>query len=536
MKHLALFAIVLTCAPLALRPSDGGDAVQEALSQLQAGDPAAAIATLEPLRQDPEAPLPALALLGALYVETGRPDEALVVLEPLADREEADPGVLYNAGRAALALGQMSKGDDYLQRSVSLSPVSPASRELGFLRTRQGRAEEALTLLVPWALANPSDLETRITAALVALGLGRLDEAEALLAEAPLDNPRVRLLKGKIQIDRGDPAAALEILEALEEERPEELDLDARRFLSEAYLGVGEASKAIALLEGHLGDDYHLAVLLGQARYRDGDPAGAVATLQPFVDPLLERTETRAPPTLAAVMLKEYGRALITLGRQEEAIPVLHRATETQPRHQEAWQLLGQALAATGRLEEAQEALARFREQAEEQEAEKKRQVVAETKLQETKPARMAEAFRLLESGDMEGGLKALEGIAVTPDDLRPGLLRTMALTRLNRLDEALAGAREVVELAPDKADALYARAVVYGAKQDYEAAERDFRAAIELAPNHTAAMDDLAVLLYQQGKKEEARQLLRQVLEINPDDLKAKENLELLGADLDQQ
>ena len=105
-------------------------------------------------------------------------------------------------------------------------------------------------------------------------------------------------------------------------------------------------------------------------------------------------------------------------------------------------------------------------------------------------------------------------------------MLLARRLSFLGRADEALARVEELVERAPDNADALYQRGAVRMGRRDLEAAERDFRQALELASGHVAAMSDLAVLLGVQGRGREARALLRRVVERQPDNVQAARNL----------
>ena len=68
--------------------------------------------------------LPLLSLVGALYLEVGRPKDALAVLKPLADPEDSQPAVLYNAGRAAVMAGRTwTRGGSTSPARCSSSPI-----------------------------------------------------------------------------------------------------------------------------------------------------------------------------------------------------------------------------------------------------------------------------------------------------------------------------------------------------------------------------------------------------------------------------
>src|SRR5258706_14970927 len=135
-RHAAIAAftlVSLVCAAAVRADSAALDkAFQGALAKTKTSDYAGALALLAPFRNDPGASARVLSLLGVLYLETGKPADALAVLKPLADPVTAEPAVLYNAGRAAIALGQPKVAETYFARSMKAAPQgSPGMRELG---------------------------------------------------------------------------------------------------------------------------------------------------------------------------------------------------------------------------------------------------------------------------------------------------------------------------------------------------------------------------------------------------------------------
>ena len=499
----------------------------EALELIDQNDLTAAIAKLEGLHASGDAPPAALGALGALYLETDRPRMALEVLTPLANVADADPAVLYNAGRAAAALGDIDLADRYLLRSLQREPNSPARRELGLLMGRRGRYEEAYIYLRPWALQNLDDTEARLAAAVVAVRFERVPDAERLLSDLPQDQPGVRLLWGQVLLLKGDPWGALSYLKPLLADPPAAIESDLRRSLAKAYVAVGEASSAIELLEGRVGDNPSIALQLSQAFYQSGNLDGALNTLKPFAEPLLDGDAETAPSLLVEVAF-EYGRLLLTAGRQEEAIPFLRLATRLAPEKKQAWQALGQALAALGRREEAQTALARFQEINERQQPESVNQ--RERDLQDPTGAAVRQAMERFRLGEIEEALQILRRESeFAPEDPRPPMLASRVLLLTEQPEQALGAADQAISLGPQNPDTHYQRGVVLMALRRMEAAEAEFRKALELAPHHTPAMSDLAVLLTSANRTDEARSLLERVLELRPDDTVARQNLEQL-------
>lgn len=343
-------------------PESGEPSLAETLRRVEAGDLPGAIALLEPLRGKADAPRPALAMLGTLYLEAGRAEESLAVLRPLAEAPDADPAVLYNAARAALAAGQVEAAFDWLERSARLSPSSPAARALGMLLMSQGRVVEAYGRLRLWANANPLDGDARLAAASLALQLERTAEAERLLAGLSDGDPAIRLLRGKALVQRGQGAEAVALLEPLAEDHPPGLDLEVRGTLAEAQLLAGRPGEALRLLEGKAGSHPRLVLLLGRAQRRAGDAAAALATLKPLADSIPAEPSTLGDPRPALGIALEVGDLLAQAGRPAEAVPYFETATRLHGLSREAWDGLARALEGAGRAEEAGRARAKVKE------------------------------------------------------------------------------------------------------------------------------------------------------------------------------
>ncbi len=511
--------------------------LDEALARADKGDNAGAIQILERLRKDPAVTPPALSLLGALYLKTNRPKEALAVLKPLADAEQTDPAVLFNAGRAALALGQNADGTHYLERSIQLAPSSPAARALGLLLAREGQPGPAYEVLVPWVADNPNDFEPRLTAALLALNLRRLPEAAKLLKGMPADNPRVRLLNGELAIRQGNPKAGIATLRPLLDSPPPGFDthsgmqMDARRLLAEAYLRGKQPGEAVKLLAGR-GNDPATALLLGQAQYQAGDVKAGLATLTPFAGKLLKATRPR-DPGLVTEMALTYGRMLAAAGRRQEAADAVVVATRVDPDNPEAWQAYGQALTALGKKEEAGKALARAKSIAAADAVSRSAAAVSPGAAAATAPGSPDPVLSLIEKGEFVKALSTVrEQVKANPKALGPRALEVRILLLLKRPEEALKAAQAMVDLEPGSPDSVYARAACQMALEKLPEAEADLRQALKVQPRYVPAMNDLAVLLMLRGEKAEAKSLLERVLQANPDDKLAAENLRKLNAE----
>ena len=499
--------------------------VQEAIALAQAGKAADALAKLQALPNEAATPQ-VQSLIGALYLQVDKPQEALAVLKPMADAEDAEAAVLYNAGRAALLLGQVDEARTYLTRSVFRQPASPAARDLGFITARDGRVVEAYSMLRPWALRNPKDVDARVLAASLALQLERPDDAAQLLAGLPEGEPALQLLRGKILVQKKDGPGAVALLRPLFVKHPEGMDLEVRRTLAEAELLAGHPTETVQLIDGRTAGHPALVLLLAKGQRQAGNAAAAAATLKPLAEKLPEDASNLGDPRPAAGIAMEYGGLLVEGGRAQEAVPFLEKATRYYPQNPEAWKGLARALEASGRKEDAGKALAQAEEAA--KPPVKPAAAAAEAPLSEG----LRNAMSLMAQGQLEQALTAARQEAGVSPDPRARLLEVRLLLQLKRPEEALKAAEAALQGDANNPDYIYLRGVSEMALQRWASAEQDLRQTLQLAPRHTAAMNDLAVLLMNLNKKDEARSLLEQVLKINPQDKTAAANLERLKAE----
>jgi predicted Zn-dependent protease len=507
--------------------------VQEAIDLAETGKAAAALAKLQALPKELVTP-PVQSLIGALYLQVDKPQEALAALKPLADAEEAEPAVLYNAGRAALLVNQIDAGRAYLTRSVLKQPASPAARDLGFLTVREGRVVEAYSMLRPWALRNPKDTDARLMAASLALQLERPDDAAELVAGLPENEPALRLLRGRILVQKKDGPGAAALLRPLLADHPEGMDLEIRRALAEAELLAGRPGDAIQLLDGRTGHP-SLVLLLARAQRQAGNAAAAMAVLKPIADQLPENADSLGDPRPAAGIAMEYGGMLVDARRAQEAVPFLEKATLYHPQNPETWKGLARALEATGRQKDASWALAQA-ERAAKPPVRPADPAAPAPAAAAPAEAAMSEglqnAVALMGQGLLEQALTAVRQEIGISKDPRARMLEVRLLLQLRRSEEALKAAESALQADANNPDYLYLRGAAEMSLQRWASAEQDLRKTLQLAPRHTAAMSDLAVLLMNLDKKDEARSLLEQVLKINPQDRTAAANLQRLRSE----
>ncbi len=533
-------------APKAAPPTELEKKIQEVSRLVQARKVAEAMPKLQALEKDPATTPPVRALVGVLYLELGKAQEARLVLKPLADVEDAQPAVLYQAGRAALALAKPDEAKIYFTRSLVKEPASPAARELGMLLAREGRVVEAYSMLRPWALHNPTDPDARLMAANLALTLERPDEAAEMLVGQPENDPAIQLLQGRVRVQKKDGAGAVALLQPLMAKHPKGMDLELRRDLAEAQSLAGKPAEAVALLQGRVEGHPTLVLVLARAQKQVGNPAAALATLQPLAAKIPSDPERLGDPRPVSAIALEYGTLLLDSGRAAEALPYLDKAARYYPRNPDAWKVLARGLDATGKKEAARNARARA------EEASKPATRIAaaggpgapggapgakpsaappQPEQRPLSPA-LQNALALMSQGQLEGALAAVRQEIGISHDPQAYLLEVRILLSQKKSQDALKAAEAALKTNPNNPDYIYLRGAVEMSLQRYSAAETDLRKALELSPRHTGAMSDLAVLLMNVNKKDEARRLLEQVLQINPQDKNAAANLERLKSE----
>ena len=536
-----LLSLLLAVPVLAQAPPAGQQAppldktVQEAIDLADAGDAAGALKKLQAAPKEAITP-PIQSLVGALHLQLNQPREALAALRPLADAEDAQPAVLYNAGRAALLAGEVDAGREYLTRSVRLQPASPAARDLGMLTAREGRVIEAYSMLRPWALRHPTDTDVRLMAANLALQLERADDAAELLKGMPENDPALRLLRAKTLIQKKDGAGAVAQVRPLLASHPPGMETEVRRTLAEAELLAGNAAEAVKLLEGKTGNHPAVTLLLARAQRKAGNRDAALATLKPVADKLPVDATGLGDPRPATGIALEYASLLTEAGQTAAAVPFLEKATRYHPRNPEAWKSLARALEATGQKEDAAKALASAEIAA--RPAPAQRPAAPAVAAAPAAPAAppppplsegLQNAIRLMSQNQYSQALVAARQEYGISKDPRARILEIRLLLALKQPEDALQVAEAALKDSPEDPDFLYLRGATAMGLQRLSAAEQDFRKVLQLQPRHVGAMNDLAVLLLNLGKKDEARLLLEQVLEVNPQDTMAAANLERL-------
>jgi len=500
------------------------------------------------------------------YISEGDLRAASVELKNALQRDPNDPEARFLLGKVYLRLGDGRAAEKELLRARELGHESQdLELMLAYARLNQGRLDE-----VARSISEGIPIETEIQRDLyiargeALLGLGQLDEAQAIFDRVLRDGPHTRALVGKARIATilGDQNAAREMLDkaaAIAPDDPLVTAVDAQWLLRAGRYeeAMARFERAIELdptrLENYLGKvQTHLA--LGELdaadqilrRLQKEQPDNLIVTLQDSIvqfrrgnyqtaKTLAERVlsvDANQPQALliagqSAYQLKEYeqsrrrllaylaqdpgnnqarmtlGAAMVQLGYSKEAYETLSLPEGELPDSAAYLNILSSTAFDAG----DQEAGARYLEQ-----------LAAKTPNDAEVQEKLGVARMSL--GDMTGGIAALErAIELEPGRFNGYVRLYAAHLRNNAPEQALEVARQLKIHVPDKeAAADNFMGLAHLAIGDAGLAREAFQRALAGEPDNVEVAGNLANILRIEGKLDEARTVFDQALAAKPD------------------
>lgn len=440
---------------------------------------------LDPLLND------ALVLRSTILRLQGDTGQALEAVRAVLSREPDDAAALAELGECLLALG----GEE--------------------------DAEEAVTALVHAVALRPGNAWTTGTLGQAYVRAGRVDEGIEHLRQASALDPRLIWARDMLEaalLDRGDPLAALAVLDALIDDHTAASASTAARAgwyarRGEALRQLGSLSEASRNLERSLelapGDAYALGTL-GQVLISWGRVEEGIGRLR-------EAARDRLPP---AWVMRELISTLLDRGREEEALAALADAHE-------------RGLARSTTLVLLEEVMLRSEDQSrllERVEDWRRRQPDWEA-------ASVIVARLLAELGRRDDALREVDGVLAADADWADALqTRCMILAALGRVDEAHATIDRVLEPQPASEPFLRAKLSLLDAGGQLAEMLAVIDRALAEAPREAWLYRDRAAVLGRLGRAEEAGAALTEMATLRPDpgviEVAATEVRELLGPD----
>jgi tetratricopeptide (TPR) repeat protein len=446
-------------------PGDPRLLTVRAAAKARLGDREGAIADAQlALQTDPRYEN-AVALLAAMYVETGR---------------------------AADARNLVAESIKALPESVDLRVV------LASLNAGAGQATEAVRLLREIVELQPEQLGHRFRLAQYLTSIGQADDAEATLRAAIAQSPRSLAAKQALVAllrSRGDLDAAERQLLGFVEDSP--ADPELRVALGDFYGSRGKAAAAAA--------EYDEAIRLDgdgpQALAARNRLAAAALAEKRFEDAraIIEQVLAENPQDNDALIL----RADIALanGDTAAAITDLRSVQRDQPASVPVQRALARAYLQSGDLALAEETL--------------RKSVDA---VPDDPQLRVDLAGVLLQTGQSDRALQLLQDlVAEKPDSIPAQELLFQIHFQRKELGQARSTADAVRSARPDMATGHYLAGLVDRAEGKDQAAIESFEAALKLQPNAAEPLTGLVALLASNGRVEEALATLARLTAAQP-------------------
>lgn len=502
------------------------------------------------LQQAPDLAM-ARRLLIAIYLSQGEAKKALDALQPVLGKIDDDPALLTLAGGVFLHNGDLRKAEEYAAKAAALDPKDARKRTtLALAHIMQGHAETAFAELEEIAAG---DSGTTADLALIASYLQRKEGGKALDAVAALekkqpDNPIVHQLRGRALLLRQDVAGARRSFERALAVSP--TYFPAAAALASLDLGERRPEAARQRFEAILaadGKNMQAYVALAELRARSGGTADEVAALlgkavaaQPgeatprllLVDLHLRHKDAKralAAAQEAAAALPErpeildaLGRAQVAAGDFNQGLATYNKLAGLQPASPQPYLRMAEASLAAKNPDAALQSLQKGLEIKPDlvgaQQAMLKvhldagRPQEALKIAREVQRQRPGEAIGYILEGDIGAARKSWGEAAAA---YRAGLGQTgpqlPAPQLAVKLHAALLAGGSKAEADTFAADWLkkYPREPAFrlylaesaGARQDFAAAARHYRALLEIQPNNPMLLNNLAWALGKEPK-----------------------------------
>lgn len=501
--------------------------------------------------------------LARVYLRQNDPDRALATLQPVLDDPQPDGQTLAIAGEALLQKGELQRADEAFARAAKASPgdagVRTSAAMAQLARGDAGGAAAALESVVA------SDETPRADLALVAARMRQNDVAGALKAidgvrrKLPT-SPLPDLLTARVLVFKKDTAGARSAYEAA-------LQKDSKYFpavsgLAALDLAAGQPDAAKARLEAlakadprsyqarlelaeltmrHDGAPAEVTRLVGEAvkaapteprprvlqvswLLRQGDPKGALAAAQ---------DAAAALPDNADVLLA-LGGAQLASGDAQQALSTFRKVAGLQPRNAQVQLRLADASAAGHNPDGARAALRQALELSPDLMPARRglaRLAVADKRYDEAVAlAREAQkrqpksAAGFLLEGEIEASRKAWPAAIAA---LRAGQQREKTTEGTILLHRTLAAAGQGAEADRVAADWLKDHpkdaAFIFHlgdaalARNNHADAEKQYRAVLALQPTNVMALNNVAWILAN-AKRPGAVAMAEQALKITPE------------------
>jgi Flp pilus assembly protein TadD len=421
----------------------------------------------------------------------------------------AAPNERLGASKFYILVGQRAEAKRTLRQVLDDDPNNlPARRILAELTLVDGDAEQTQNLVAPILAKDSNDVDALVQRGRANLAAGKIDAATRDFQHAFHEAPGLAPIHYQLGVARIRQANATGS-KALRDSA-----------LAQARSELDEATK--------LAKGYPEAVLqLAELNIQGGAPRSAVVGMQSFVD--------ANPGSIRAQEL--LGNALAASGRNAEASEAFQRVTRIAPRDPQAHYRLGVSLlnerknsAATQEFETAVALAPAY--------ADPMTQMVmmdltagqidtalAKVERQVQLAPQSAPLYDLLgwvhaaknETDAAEAAF--LKSVQLDPTIVDAQMRLAELYNALGKFDQAVAHAEQAAKLDPKNVRALLALGIAYQQKGNAAKAREAYEAALATEPRSAAAANNLAYLLSEQGDQEGAYRFASRAQQMAPSD-----------------
>jgi Flp pilus assembly protein TadD len=268
---------------------------------------------------------PARLGLARLLLDLGRAEDAHIEAQVLVDRDARDAEAWNVLGTALKELDRAAEAERALRTALDIRPnYTVARHNLGSFLVRLSRSEEALEELERAAAEGLRGPEIAHNRASALMSLGRFDDTEKLLLEGLAESPHavsLHMLFARLRYMRGDAEFAHKLREAVTA-NPDAASL--RVACSQILRGAELLDDALEVMEAGFerdNPDPRLLPEMSALRLDRDEYEQGLELARQSVSTLPE------DPGLEELVIQ----ALLSLGRGDEAMPLIERARRRAP-------------------------------------------------------------------------------------------------------------------------------------------------------------------------------------------------------------
>ncbi|MFT4518415.1 MAG: putative PEP-CTERM system TPR-repeat lipoprotein [Halioglobus sp.] len=434
--------------------------------------------------------------LAMVFIETGSPENAVELLEPMVDQVHRDPEIATTLATAYARMGDQRRAKAYQSLSFKLN-AEGAGTQLALQHLSSGNVQRAISELEQTVNETPEEIEGRIVLAVSHLEKGDMDAAiavsEPLLAERPSD-PQVVYLHATVLELSGKTLTAESFYERTLEIDPQHSAADLA--LARIEMDTDRREQARGRIESLLERDRDNAtayVWLAQMAMQDGNMSEAVKRLETARARNIDALQPRI--ILADIYLQRRAA--------EEALAVTTEILKMVPNHPVGNYLYANAQVMAGNLVEGL--------------------MIMEHLEESSHPDNLKLKWRMVEAqeqlGDQQATYATLTRI-LDVEENNPRALVKLAMLERKRGDDkaAVVLADRLTENYPSSGMGFLIKGQLMMDDGNYLVAS-DFLERAYALNNDSVSVSRYYMALYGADEKEKAEEIMSQWLDKNPTD-----------------